>query len=85
LQVPPPTIHRLGVKGYNVLRERFPDQNFSKFKVKRVVNLFEDTGSVRETKRICTKSVTENEEPVAAVINSVTENPEISIKIWQDN
>jgi hypothetical protein len=53
----------------HVLRKRFSDQNFSKFKVKRVVNLFEDTGSVRETKRICTKSVTENKETVAAVIN----------------
>jgi hypothetical protein len=34
----------------DVLRERFLDQNFSKLKVKRVVNLFEDTGSVRETR-----------------------------------
>jgi hypothetical protein len=30
------------------LMEHYPNVGFTKFKVQRVVNLFEDTGSVRE-------------------------------------
>jgi hypothetical protein len=33
---------------FNFLVEHYPNVGFTKFKVQRVVNLFEDTGSVRE-------------------------------------
>ena len=42
------------------LRQRFPEENLTKFRVKHVFNLSEDTGSVREPKRVRNKRVTEN-------------------------
>ena len=34
------------------LIERYPDDEFTKFKVQRIINLFEDTGSVQDLKRV---------------------------------
>jgi hypothetical protein len=42
----------------------------------RVVNLFEDTGKVRELNRARTKHVTGNEEIVGAVIQAYEKHPQ---------
>jgi hypothetical protein len=48
-------------KNLNDTVRRYSNEDFTKFKVQRVINLFEDTGSVRELNRVRTKYVTENE------------------------
>ena len=63
-----------------VVKQRFPEENLTKFRVKHVLHLFEDTGSVRKPKRVLNKRITENRETVAVVLNEVNENPNISIR-----
>jgi hypothetical protein len=48
-------------KNLNDTVRRYSNEDFTKFKVQRVINLFEDTGSVRELNRVRTKYVTGNE------------------------
>lgn len=63
-----------------VLVERHPNEDLSKFKVKRIINLFEDTGSVRELKRVREKPVTGNQEIVGAVVEAFEQNPTRSVR-----
>jgi hypothetical protein len=55
--------------------ERYPNEGFTKFKIQRVDNLFENTGSVRELNRVrTTKRITGNEEIFGTVIQAFEEN-----------
>jgi hypothetical protein len=61
-----------------LLVERYSNEDFTKFKVQRVVNLFEDTGSVSELNRVRTKHVTGNEE--IRIIQAFEEHPTSSVR-----
>jgi hypothetical protein len=63
-----------------LLVERYPNEGFTKFKIQRVVNLFENTGSVRELNRVrTTKHITGNEEIFGTAMQAFEENSTSSV------
>lgn len=62
------------------LQERFPNVGYNLYKVRRIVNLFEDTSSVEEPKRAANYRVRNNPVLVNAVTEAIAEDPTTSVR-----
>ena len=69
-----------------LLRERHPNDNYNYESVRRIVRMFDDSGTVRYSKAVRKRPITGNPDIITLVENSIHENPTISSRrISQEN